>query len=211
MPITILTSSNYSQLIYFPLQSRQLNSFLWALERNPPVYFFGTIHVPYTKVWDHIPANSEQAFYESHNIFFELDLTDSVTQHTLAKCQILPGGTQLREVIPRTLFRRIRRHLSYIKRTFPRWMTREQRDMGLNPVNLFMSMTKDWRRKRPIWIMLLLNALNEYDTKNRGTSVLDTFLIREASLLNKRKGSIESVEEQCGPLNALNNSQVMLR
>ena len=82
--------------------------------------------------------------------------------------------------------------------------------MGLNPADLFTSMTKDWRRKRPIWIMLLLNALNEYDTKSRGISVLDTFLIREAASWNKRKGSIESVEEQCDPLNALNNSQVIL-
>lgn len=81
---------------------------------------------------------------------------------------------------------------------------------GLNPIDLFISMTKDWRKKRPIWIMLLLNALNEYDTKSRGVSVLDTFLIREAASWNKRKGSIESVEEQCGPLNALNNSQVIL-
>lgn len=191
-------------------ESRQLNSFLWALERNPPVYFFGTIHVPYTKVWDHIPANSERAFYESQNIYFELDLTDSVTLQTLAECQILPERMLLREVIPRTLFRRIRRHLSYIKRIFPHWITMEQRMRGLNPIDLFISMTKDWRKKRPIWIMLLLNALNEYDTKSRGVSVLDTFLIREAASWNKRKGSIESVEEQCGPLNALNNSQVIV-
>ena len=192
------------------MQSRQLNSFLWALERNPPVYFFGTIHVPYTKVWDHIPANSERAFYESQNIYFELDLTDTVTLQTLAECQMLPNRIMLRQVIPKTLFKRIRRHLSYIRRVFPRWMTMEQRMMGLNPTDLFTSMTKDWRRKRPIWIMLLLNALNEYDTKSRGISVLDTFLIREAASWNKKKGSIESVEEQCDPLNALNNSQVIL-
>ena len=196
-------------MIYLSLQSRKFNSFLWALERNPPVYFFGTIHVPYTKVWDHIPANSEQAFYQSQNIYFELDLTDPVTLQTLAGCQILPNGSLLRQVIPKTLFRRIRRHLSYIRRIFPQWMTMEQRMMGFSPSGLFTSMTKDWRRKRPIWIMLMLNALNEYDTKSRGISVLDTFLIREAARWDKRKGPIESVEEQCGPLNALNNSQVI--
>lgn len=56
--------------------------------------------------------------------------------------------------------------------------------------------------------MLMLNALNEYDTKIRGVPVLDTFLIDEAAQNDKTKGSIESVEDQCAPLNALNNSQV---
>ena len=189
------------------LQSRQFNSFLWALERDPPVYFFGTIHVPYTEVWDHIPANSEQAFYESQNIYFELDLTDPVTLDTLGKCQVLPEGTMLREVIPRNLFKRIRRHLVYIKKVFPKWMTREQQ-LRFDPAHLYSSLTKHWRKKRPIWIMLMLNTLNEYDTKSRGISVLDTFLIGEAVRNDKKKGSIESVEEQCGPLNSLNNSQV---
>lgn len=121
---------------------------------------------------------------------------------------MLPGKQQLRYVLPRSLFRRIRKHLAHIRRVFPRWMTQQQRKLGLNPFDLFTSMTRDWRRKRPIWIMLLLNALNEYDTKSRGISVLDTFLIREAIRRSKNTGSVESVEEQCGSLNALNNSQV---
>lgn len=187
-----------------------LNSFLWVMKRSPPVYFFGTIHVPYTKVWDYIPFNSKQAFYESKNIYFELDLTDSVTLTTLAQCQILPNGAMLRDLVPRTLFKRLKRHLSYIRKMMSVWMTLNQRMMGLSPLDLYKALTRNWYKKRPIWIMLMLNTLTEYDTKGRGISVLDTYLIREANLWNKQTGPIESVEEQCQPLNALNNSQVIV-
>ena len=29
---------------------------------QPPSYFFGTIHVPYTRVWDAVSANTKKAF-----------------------------------------------------------------------------------------------------------------------------------------------------
>lgn len=79
----------------------------------------------------------------------------------------------------------------------------------IRPLDLYKALTRNWYKKRPIWIMLLLNVLTEYDTKGRGTSVLDTFLIHETITQGKLVGSIESVEEQCEPLNALNNSQVI--
>ena len=39
-------------------------SFLWQIEgaKGVPSYFFGTIHVPYTRVWDAIPNNTKAAF-----------------------------------------------------------------------------------------------------------------------------------------------------
>ena len=40
-------------------------SFLWQIDdgnQGPPSYFFGTIHVPYTRVWDAIPNNTKAAF-----------------------------------------------------------------------------------------------------------------------------------------------------
>lgn len=178
------------------------------MERNPPVYLFGTIHVPYTKVWDYIPLNSKQAFYKSKNIYFELDLTDSVTLTTLARCQILPNGIMLKDLVPRTLYKRLRRYLSYIRKMMSVWLTRNQRIAGINPAALYKTLTRNWYKKRPIWIMLMLNQLTEYDIKDHDISILDTFLLREAISRNKQIGSIESVKEQCKPLNALNNSEV---
>ena len=75
---------------FFLLQGNKEGSFLWMVKRDPPSYFFGTIHVPYTRVWEHIPNNTKRAFRLSDNVFFELDLTDPYTVSALTTCQLLP-------------------------------------------------------------------------------------------------------------------------
>ena len=37
-------------------------TFLWRIDTQPPSYFFGTIHVPYTRVWDAVSDNAKKAF-----------------------------------------------------------------------------------------------------------------------------------------------------
>ncbi|XP_033637001.1 metalloprotease TIKI1-like [Asterias rubens] len=186
-----------------------VNSFLWRVKRDTPAYFFGTIHVPYTRVWDYIPDNIKQAFGESENIFFELDLTDTYTISTLTNCQLLPHGENLSDVLPRSLFERLRDHLEYVKVMMPSWMTADQRGRGLYADYLFNAIAGNWERKRPIWVMLMVNALTETDIKSRGIPVLDLFLAQEAMRMNKRTGAVERVEEQCMPLNGLNFTQVL--
>ncbi|XP_022106959.1 metalloprotease TIKI1-like isoform X2 [Acanthaster planci] len=186
-----------------------VKSFLWRVKRDTPAYFFGTIHVPYTRVWDYIPGNIKQAFGESENIFFELDLTDTYTISTLTNCQLLPHGENLSDVLPRSLFERLREHLEYVKIMMPSWMTADQRGRGLYADYLFNAIAGNWERKRPIWVMLMVNALTETDIKSRGIPVLDLFLAQEAMRMNKRTGAVERVEEQCVPLNGLNFTQVL--
>jgi len=65
-------------------------SFLWRIANEPPSYFFGTIHVPYSRVWDYVPVNVKRAFDASDAVFFELDLTDPNTISALTSCQLLP-------------------------------------------------------------------------------------------------------------------------
>lgn len=99
-----------------------MNSFLWRLNRNPPSYFFGTIHVPYTRVWDYVPQNTKNAFRYSDNAYFELDLTDHSTATELAKCQMLPDGQTLNNILPKRMYRRLSRHMDYIKRKIVNWV-----------------------------------------------------------------------------------------
>lgn len=72
------------------LQGGGNGSFMWMVRQDPPSYFFGTIHVPYTRVWDHVPDNTKKAFEMSDNVVFELDLTDPCTISALTTCQRLP-------------------------------------------------------------------------------------------------------------------------
>ncbi|XP_051698660.2 metalloprotease TIKI1 isoform X2 [Oryctolagus cuniculus] len=186
-----------------------LNSFLWTIKRDPPSYFFGTIHVPYTRVWDFIPDNSKEAFQHSSIVYFELDLTDPYTISALTSCQMLPQGENLQDVLPRDIYCRLKRHLEYVKLMMPSWMTPDQRGKGLYADYLFNAIAGNWERKRPIWVMLMVNSLTEVDIKSRGVPVLDLFLAQEAERLRKQTGAVEKVEEQCHPLNGLNFSQVI--
>ncbi|KAM4708496.1 metalloprotease TIKI1 [Discoglossus pictus] len=187
----------------------QLNSFLWTIKRDPPSYFFGTIHVPYTRVWDFIPENSKKAFQRSNIVYFELDLTDPYTISALTSCQMLPQGENLQSVLPKDIYRRLKRHLEYVKLMMPSWMTPDQRGKGLYADYLFNAIAGNWERKRPVWVMLMVNSLTEVDIKSRGVPVLDLYLAQEAERLKKRTGAVEMVEEQCHPLNGLNFSQVI--
>ncbi|XP_015253617.1 PREDICTED: metalloprotease TIKI1 [Cyprinodon variegatus] len=186
-----------------------LNSFLWTIKRDPPSYFYGTIHVPYTRVWDFIPENSKQAFQESNIVYFELDLTDPYTISALTSCQLLPQGENLQDVLPRDIYKRLKRHLEYVKLMMPSWMTPDQRGKGLYADYLFNAIAGNWERKRPVWVMLMVNSLTEADIKTRGVPVLDLYLAQEAERMRKRTGAVEKVEEQCHPLNGLNFSQVI--
>ncbi|XP_017265986.1 metalloprotease TIKI1 [Kryptolebias marmoratus] len=186
-----------------------LNSFLWMIKRDPPSYFYGTIHVPYTRVWDFIPENSKQAFQESHIVYFELDLTDPYTISALTSCQLLPQGENLQDVLPQDIYRRLKRHLEYVKLMMPSWMTPDQRGKGLYADYLFNAIAGNWERKRPVWVMLMVNSLTEADIKTRGVPVLDLYLAQEAERMRKKTGAVEKVEEQCHPLNGLNFSQVI--
>ncbi|XP_069482463.1 metalloprotease TIKI1-like isoform X2 [Ambystoma mexicanum] len=187
----------------------ELNSFLWTIKKDPPSYFFGTIHVPYTRVWDFIPENSKKAFQQSNIVYFELDLTDPYTISALTSCQMLPHGENLQSVLPRDIYRRLKRHLEYVKLMMPSWMTPDQRGKGLYADYLFNAIAGNWERKRPVWVMLMVNSLTEVDIKSRGVPVLDLYLAQEAERLRKRTGAVEKVEEQCHPLNGLNFSQVI--
>ncbi|XP_009468887.1 PREDICTED: metalloprotease TIKI1-like [Nipponia nippon] len=191
------------------LGQSELNSFLWTIKRDPPSYFFGTIHVPYTRVWDFIPENSKKAFQQSHIVYFELDLTDPYTISALTSCQLLPQGKNLQDVLPHDIYRRLKQHLEYVKLMMPSWMTPDQRGKGLYADYLFNAIAGNWERKRPVWVMLMVNSLTEVDIKSRGVPVLDLYLAQEAERLRKQTGAVEKVEEQCHPLNGLNFSQVV--
>uniref|UniRef100_A0A8C6T2T8 Metalloprotease TIKI n=1 Tax=Neogobius melanostomus TaxID=47308 RepID=A0A8C6T2T8_9GOBI len=192
------TPGYFCLLVLF--QQSEMNSFLWTIKRappQPPSYLFGTIHVPYTRVWDFIPDNSKRAFYKSSNVFFELDLTDPLTISKLTSCQLLPHGENLQKLLPRDLYRRLKRHLEYVKHMMPHWMTADQRGRGLYADYLFNAIAGNWERKRPVWVMLMVNSLTEWDVRSRGRPI------------GKRTGAVERVEEQCHPLNGLNFSQVL--
>ena len=124
--------------------SSSKGSFLWRVESNPPSYFFGTIHVPYVRVWDAIPENAKQAFAASKRVFFELDLTKPQTISALSACQLLPKNRHLSQEIPSDLYAKLRIHMDRIKTEMPSWVTADQKRKGLDAQYLFSAITANW-------------------------------------------------------------------
>lgn len=144
-------------------------------------------------------------------MYFELDLTnESMLQAEMRKCKLLPNKGRLKDVLPKRLYKRLKRHLHYIRKKMAVWLKDLENDFQYASYadNLYRQLTKNWYRKRPIWVMLMVNSLTESDIKSRGIPVLDQYLAGKAVEDRKETGAVESVEEQCRPLNALNTTQV---
>ncbi len=95
-----------------------------------------------------------------------------------------------------------------IRRSMPDWLTDDQRARGFTADYLFHAATANWERKRPIWVMMMLNTLTRSDVASRGVPVLDLHLSDLARRAGKRLSAIEEAKEQCGPINNLGKEQV---
>ena len=69
----------------------------------------------------------------------------------------------------------------------------------------------DWKRLRPVWLLLLLDSLSEQRTRLSNVPVVDTFLERAAQGLGKGIQAVEQPRDQCRPLNKLTVPQVRVR
>lgn len=112
---------------------------------------------------------------------------------SLTQCQLLPPGIRLIDIIPLDIYQRLQRHLRYVRYKMPLWITEEQKSRGLNANTLYTAITLHWERKRPIWVMIMLNSLTENDIKSKGITVLDSFFYQKAKKLKKSIGSVENV------------------
>ena len=81
-------------------------------------------------------------------------------------------------------------------------------EKGIYADYLFDTIVGNWKRKKPVWVMLMINSLTEADVRSRDIPVLDLYLARQAERMGKKIGAVEKVDEQCQPLNGLNMSQV---
>ncbi|KAF5402377.1 hypothetical protein PHET_04121 [Paragonimus heterotremus] len=132
---------------------------------------------------------------------------DPNTLMQLGKCQLLPPDIQLTELLAPSLIQRLELQLVNFKKWINLW-TEPQKRAYTN--YLYATMTNGWKRKRPMWIFLLLNSLVNEDFSSRGVPALDLFLTQEAQRLGKRCGAVEQVSDQCDPLNNVETEQVAL-
>lgn len=173
------------------------------------MYLFGTIHRPFSSVWSMIPRNVKKAFKSSKKVYFEIDLTNLEDLLTRWTCKLLPNGQTLSTVLPPTTFTKLQRYLDYIRSQMPSWINKNNTQHGGYADEVFLSMTSDWQRKRPIWMLLQLTSLNKDYVRSRDIPSLDIFLFSKSQDARKKIGHIESSKEYCA-LNNLNSSQTII-
>ena len=184
------------------------NSYLWTLEDYPSVYIFGTIHRPHTLIWPQIPRNVKKAFKSSKRIYFEIDLTSPEYLLAIKKCQYLPNKQTLMNVLPSRVFNKLQNYFNYIQSQISKWLKENKiKDRKESGDKVFEDITKNWERKRPIWILLQLGSLNKEYVQSRTVPPLDLYLFFKGQQAGKNVGHLESPEEHC-KVNNLNSSEV---
>ncbi|CAL8108308.1 unnamed protein product [Calicophoron daubneyi] len=182
-------------------------TFLWEISTFPPSYLFGTLHVAYTYVWPQVAPVVKQTFLQADSVYFELDLTDPDTLLRLGYCQLLPENETLSDILSPSLVKRLEKYLDDFQQQIDRSIKPERRKYASY---IYQTITKNWKRRRPIWLLLLLNSLTREEILNRGVPVLDLFMAQEARRLGKRRGAVEQVDDQCNPLNNIRAEQISL-
>lgn len=169
------------------------------------------MHVPYTTLWDTIPINAKTAFSGSDDLCLELKLSDKSTQETLAECQLLPKGTTVHDILAPELITKIENYFQKIRTLLPNWLGNDYSSWLIGSSysdRLLDAIISNWQRKRPIWILIMLSSLTEENIRLRNVPLLDQFLDNAAGEMGKTVQALETVDDQCMPLNRLEDHEV---
>ena len=166
-------------------------------------------------MWNDIPVNVKNALSDSEQVFLELQLSDEETSNGLQNCQILSNDREIDEVLSPQLITRVEKYLEKIHQLLPVWLNEgSQPNLARGGMSfsdqLFTSVTHNWKKKRPIWVLALISSLTEENINERKTPVLDFFLDNAARGLGKELEALETVNDHCQPLNRLKEHQVCM-
>ncbi|GMT35579.1 hypothetical protein PFISCL1PPCAC_26876, partial [Pristionchus fissidentatus] len=183
------------------------STFLWSVDdplTGARAYLFGTIHVPYTAVWDQISPRVKEAFDLADSVAFEVDLHDEMTMRKLVRCKNLRKRQNVQSYLPISIYKRLHKVMnSFYERIYSTLAGKGENHSGeeLDMVRqqaqmLHGTITENWDRKRPEWLLLLLYQLCENLSERLGSApILDLFMAERAHSSGKIMNSIETVEE----------------
>ena len=142
-------------LAYFGSKSHTKN-YLWEIEGNPPSYLFGTMHVPYTLLWDAIPENTMHAFNNTESLYLEIE-TNEENVLAMNSCQQLPNNQTVADILPHDLYLRLFSGMEFIHAKFEEWLTISQKNKGWTADRIFKFYFDGWETRQPIWTWINLD------------------------------------------------------
>ena len=75
--------------------TKEKSPYFWRINSSPPSYLFGTIHVPYTLVWDAVSDDAKRAFNSARQVYLEIGQADEEID---TSSMLLPPGQTLAQV-----------------------------------------------------------------------------------------------------------------
>ena len=72
--------------------------YLWRINSSPPSYLFGTLHVPYTLVWDSVSDDAKTAFNSSNQVYLEFEHQPTAGSAATCSSLMLPPNQTLDQV-----------------------------------------------------------------------------------------------------------------
>lgn len=150
---------------------------LWVIERDPPCFLFGTIHVPDPRV-TRLPATALSALQASDSVYTEVPL-DLLTK-TSAGLKVFDfAGPGLKGQLPPALYARSSALLE---------------SRGLSMAGF---------EKMRVWGFMAALPMLDYAEAGLSATSLDEVVFTRGQRLRKKVGGIETIDEQFGYFQAL--------
>ena len=145
----------------------------------------------------------------STDFYLELDTSQPGTIAGIYQQQLLPGNQTIDKVLPPELHHRLVLYIEKLRPLLRKWLRKTAGLLGGFYVDQIVeNLLRNWERKKPVWVLSLLNSLTEDQVEVGSKPLLDNFLKNAALSLNKEVYEIETVEDQMGPYNTLSATEV---
>ena len=194
-------------LYYFGSKSHEKN-YLWEIEGSPPSYLFGTMHVPYTLLWDAIPENTMRAFNNTQSLYLEFEFNEANTL-AMRSCQKLPNNQTVSDILPHDIYLRLSSGMEYIHAKIEQWLTISQKNQGWTADKVFKMHFNGWETRQPIWTWIYLDRFSKTTIRSIEYPNLDTYLEDLGRQYGKFVAGIETVNEFCTLFSNIEESYVL--
>ncbi len=171
------------------------DGFLWRINSKPhPAYLFGTIHVPYTKVWPSVPKRAKTAFHNSNRLYTEINALDH--QQELNSCRFLPEGQYASQILPPQLYKKVKRRVNRVRRKLHTWLTYRQKRLVGGSKRLLEHLTGNWEQMHPAGIEYMLYSMKKRRLQSLDVPILDLYLTLQ-SRFRREVGGLETMDVIC--------------
>ena len=194
-------------LDYFGSKSQEKN-YLWEIEGNPPSYLFGTMHVPFTLLWDAIPENTMHAFNKTQSLYLEFNNNEE-NRLALNSCHQLPNNQTVSDILPHDMYLRLLSGMESVEAKFEEWLTISQKNQGWTADKIFKMIFDGWETRQPIWTWMNLNGLKKTIIRSIEYPDLDKYLEDLGRQYGKFVGGIETVNDRCTHFDNITESYVI--